>query len=64
MSKFHNSVPKYIDLDYILYLQNAQNIKRMQSVSQQGVERVKQVLDVQQLQKDYDLPFELQGELV
>lgn len=34
------------------------------SVSQQGTERVKGFVDVQQPQRDSDLPFELRGELV
>lgn len=36
----------------------------LQSVSQQGPERLREFMDVQQPQRDSDLPFELQGELV
>lgn len=36
----------------------------MHSVSQQGAERAREFMDVQQPQRDSDLPFELRGELV
>ncbi|KAF7665739.1 hypothetical protein LDENG_00132480 [Lucifuga dentata] len=45
-------------------LSHQRNDWRSPSYSQQGSGRVKEPMDVRQPQRDYDLPFELRGELV